>query len=94
MIIFLIVSIIILSPGLLICSNWFTLLITHKYRLTWLHGFRHTHASLLFESGANFKDVQKRLGHANIQTTMNAYTHLTDNRKEATTEQFIKYVNF
>ncbi|BAK21216.1 hypothetical protein MPTP_0750 [Melissococcus plutonius ATCC 35311] len=38
--------------------------------------------------------MQKRLGHANIQTTMNAYTHLTDNRKEATTEQFIKYVNF
>ena len=34
-----------------------------------LHDFRKTHASLLFESGADMKDVQERLGHSDIQTT-------------------------
>ncbi|MGY3765374.1 tyrosine-type recombinase/integrase [Vagococcus vulneris] len=34
-----------------------------------VHGFRHTHASLLFEPGATIKDVQSRLGHSDIQTT-------------------------
>ena len=42
-----------------------------------VHGFRHTHASLLFESGATFKEVQVRLGHSDIKTTMDIYTHYT-----------------
>ena len=32
-----------------------------------IHGFRHTHASLLFEAGASIKDVQSRLGHSDIK---------------------------
>lgn len=59
-----------------------------------LHGFRHTHASLLFEAGASIKEVSERLGHANINTTMNVYTHLTDHQKEQTVEKFIQHVNF
>lgn len=42
------------------------------------HSLRHTHATLLVENGANIKDVQHRLGHNNIQTTLNTYTHNTD----------------
>lgn len=42
-----------------------------------VHGFRHTHASLLFESGATVKEVQQRLGHANFKTTLNIYVHVT-----------------
>lgn len=41
------------------------------------HGFRHTHCSLLFESGASVKEVQVRLGHTDIKTTMDIYTHVT-----------------
>ena len=41
------------------------------------HGFRHTHCSLLFEAGATIKEVQERLGHENIQTTMDIYAHVT-----------------
>lgn len=41
------------------------------------HGFRHTHCSLLFESGASIKEVQERLGHKDIKTTMNIYAHVT-----------------
>ena len=59
-----------------------------------IHGFRHTHCSLLFEAGASIKEVQDRLGHADIQTTMNIYAHVTEKAKEKTAEKFAKYVNF
>ncbi|MFD3261791.1 hypothetical protein ACE3MQ_24635 [Paenibacillus lentus] len=31
-----------------------------------IHGIRHTHASLLKESGATIKEVQERLRHSDI----------------------------
>ncbi|MFC3921200.1 tyrosine-type recombinase/integrase [Streptococcus lactarius] len=40
-----------------------------------IHGFRHTHASLCFEAGMTLKQVQYRLGHSDLKTTMNIYTH-------------------
>ncbi|MFW7418703.1 tyrosine-type recombinase/integrase [Vagococcus fluvialis] len=58
------------------------------------HGFRHTHASLLFESGANFKEVQERLGHTDISMTMNIYTHVTKKVQEETAQKFANYVDF
>jgi len=57
------------------------------------HGLRHTHASLLFESGATIKKVQKRLGHKDIQTTMNVYTHVTKDAEKDTANSFEKYMN-
>lgn len=59
-----------------------------------IHGFRHTHASLLFEAGASIKDVQSRLGHSDIQTTMNIYTHVTKDAKEKLANKFNAYVDF
>lgn len=59
-----------------------------------IHGFRHTHASLLFESGATIKDVQVRLGHSDIKTTMNIYTHVTKDRKKDTVKKFANFMNF
>ncbi|WP_270275896.1 site-specific integrase [Enterococcus casseliflavus] len=59
-----------------------------------LHGFRHTHASLLFEADASMKEVQERLGHANIKTTMDTYTHMTKDKKIETTNKLVNYVNF
>lgn len=41
------------------------------------HDFRHTHATILLESGVNAKIVQERLGHSNISTTLGTYTHVT-----------------
>ena len=58
------------------------------------HGFRHTHCSILFEAGASIKEVQDRLGHSDVQTTMNIYAHVTEKAKEKTAEKFAKYVNF
>lgn len=58
------------------------------------HGFRHTHASLLFEADASIKEVQERLGHTNIATTMNIYAHVTKTKREETAVKFANYVNF
>lgn len=44
-----------------------------------LHGLRHSHASYLFSNGFDITYISKRLGHTNIQTTLNIYTHLLDN---------------
>lgn len=59
-----------------------------------IHGFRHTHASLCFESGAEPKVVQKRLGHSSIKTTLDIYTHVTPKAEEDAGLKFAKYVNF
>ncbi|MGT2866411.1 site-specific integrase [Streptococcus fryi] len=56
------------------------------------HGFRHTHCSLLFEAGASIKEVQERLGHEDIKTTMNIYAHVTENTKEKTAEKFAQFL--
>lgn len=58
-----------------------------------VHGFRHTHATLLHDAGVAMKDIQERLGHANITTTMDIYTHLTNKRNKETLNQFEKYMN-
>lgn len=42
------------------------------------HSLRHTHATILIESGSDVKDVQIRLGHSNIQTTLQTYVHDTE----------------
>ena len=46
------------------------------------HSLRHTHATMLAERGASPKYVQHRLGHKNIQVTMNIYQHLADKMSE------------
>lgn len=40
------------------------------------HDLRHTHATLLLYAGIDIKTISERLGHQNIQTTMNTYTHV------------------
>lgn len=57
-----------------------------------LHGFRHTHCSLLFESNASIKEVQDRLGHGDVKTTMNVYAHVTQKSKDKTAEKFEEYM--
>jgi integrase len=48
------------------------------------HALRHTHASLLLASGIHPKIVQERLGHANINMTLDTYSHLVPGmQKEA-----------
>ena len=44
-----------------------------------IHDFRHSHASLLINMGANVALVSRRLGHANTQQTLNTYSHMFPN---------------
>lgn len=57
-----------------------------------VHDLRHTHASLLFASGADMKYVQERLGHENIETTMDVYIHVTEKTKKKALDNFIDYM--
>ncbi|WP_269749103.1 tyrosine-type recombinase/integrase [Halobacillus mangrovi] len=54
------------------------------------HSFRHTHTSLLIEAGVGIKEIQQRLGHTDINTTMNIYAHMTANMEEKASQQFSK----
>lgn len=46
------------------------------------HALRHTHATELIEAGVSPKSVQTRLGHKNIETTLNTYVHDTELMKD------------
>ncbi len=47
------------------------------------HDLRHSCASLLYANGVSLKDIQEWLGHSDIATTSNIYTHLDYSSKLA-----------
>ena len=71
-----------------ISSNQFIFKIEYSYvslvfnkAKTNSHIFRHTHVALLIEAGVPIKVISERLGHANVNTTLSIYTHVTENMK-------------
>ena len=46
-----------------------------------VHGLRHTHATFL-EAGANIKYVSTRLGHKNINITLDVYSDVLKKKKK------------
>lgn len=47
-----------------------------------IHDFRHSHASLLANNGINIQEIARRLGHSNIEMTLNTYAHLYPKEQE------------
>lgn len=58
-----------------------------------IHGFRHTHVTLLMDAGVPFKDIMARMGHSELDVTK-IYTHITKDALDNTAQMFAKYVNF
>ncbi|MBO0456014.1 site-specific integrase [Enterococcus hulanensis] len=58
------------------------------------HGWRHSHASMLYEAGLPMKEAQVRLGHASLEITNNIYTHLSEKQKNETAEKLAKFADF
>lgn len=52
------------------------------------HSFRYTHCSLLIEAGVHIKEIQERLRHKDIQTTMNIYANITKSYKKDASQRF------
>lgn len=52
------------------------------------HSLRHTHATKLIESGISPKSVQTRLGHQNIETTLQTYVHDTEMMEQDAVDTF------
>ena len=57
------------------------------------HSLRHTHATMLIESGVSPKAVQARLGHENIETTLQTYVHNTESMEQDAVDVFEKAVS-
>ncbi|KGN00756.1 integrase [Clostridium novyi A str. 4570] len=51
------------------------------------HSLRHTYATRLFEAGVPIKTVQTLMGHSDITTTMNIYTHVMPEEKNKAAEK-------
>ena len=58
-----------------------------------LHWMRHTFATICYDAGVDVKSAASMLGHANEQTTMEIYTHLTKSREQASAEKLDAYLS-
>ena len=54
------------------------------------HSLRHTHATYLISNGVSPKAVQARLGHENIETTLQTYVHNTEAMEQSAVDVFEK----
>lgn len=57
------------------------------------HQLRHAYATILYDAGIDIKTAQYLLGHSNIQTTMDIYTHLSQSRQDTAMSMLNKFVS-
>lgn len=57
-----------------------------------IHDLRHSYASMLIELGTPPLEIQERLGHEDIQTTLNTYSHLYPNKHFETDKKLEKFI--
>ncbi len=70
------------KPGY-ITEHFPNMLKKNNLRKIRFHDLRHSCASLLYANGVSLKEIQEWLGHSDISTTSNIYTHLDFNSKIA-----------
>lgn len=54
--------------------------------------FRHTHASMMLNAGMNWKELQHRMGHKSITTTMDTYAELAPTKKFEAVDIFLNKI--
>ena len=57
------------------------------------HQLRHTFATILYEANISDKDAQMLMGHSDITTTRNIYTHIRNSRMQQTTRQLNSFLD-
>lgn len=55
------------------------------------HSIRHQYATTLYEAGIDAKSAQELLGHAQIATTMDIYTHISESKQK---QDYIRLANY
>lgn len=56
-----------------------------------MHQLRHAYATRLYELDIDEKSAQELLGHADIQTTKNIYTHISDLKRKVTADKLSNF---
>lgn len=54
-----------------------------------IHDFRHSHATLLYNKNVKIKLIQERLGHSNVNITLDTYVHTNEKQQK----KLIKKIN-
>ncbi|MFR5669975.1 MAG: tyrosine-type recombinase/integrase [Acutalibacteraceae bacterium] len=57
------------------------------------HNLRHTYATMLYKAGVDVLTAKEQLGHADIKTTLNIYTHLDREYKRRTMDKLDQYLD-
>ena len=77
-----------MKPGFL-TQHFSILLKKNGLRKIRFHDLRHSCATLLFANGVSLKQIQEWLGHSDISTTSNIYTHLDFNSKVSSADAIL-----
>jgi integrase len=81
-----------ITPGFL--TDHFPILLERNgLRKIRFHDLRHSCASLLYAHGVSLKEIQEWLGHSNISTTSNIYTHLDYSSKVASANAILSLLD-
>lgn len=65
-----------------VSKGWQALLVELKLPPMRFHDLRHSFATAAFEAGVDIKTIQEWLGHSQLATTAQIYTHVTERMRE------------
>lgn len=57
-----------------------------------VHGLRKTYCTALVSAGLPIKEIQRRMGHDDVQTTLDVYSFVTKDEIQKATDKFEKYI--